>query len=95
MVLDPRTKKYLPKFLANAREVWTLWNDIKESCLELARGTRIPANQQLISMEGMQRAENRPSEQRRNRTGAASFSQNLLMRIWKMKLFSENFHVMI
>ncbi len=73
MVLDPRTKKYLPKILTNAREVWTLQNENKESCLEVARGTRNPENQQLIAMEGMQRAENHP-EQRRNRTaGAASF----------------------
>ena len=62
MALDPRTKKYLSKVLTNHREIWRLWDDIKESCLEEARAARITIG----------RAENhmvRP----RNRSGAASF----------------------
>jgi len=72
MALDPRTKKYLPKVLTNHRETWRLWDDIKESCLEVARAARIPAGEENADMEVGRRAENRMVRQR-NRSGAASF----------------------
>ena len=58
MALDPRTKKYLPKVLTNHREIWRLWDDIKESCLEVARAARIPAREEHADMEVGRRAEN-------------------------------------
>jgi hypothetical protein len=72
MALDPRTKKYLQKILTNGRDVWRLWDDIKKSCLEGARATRIPATEEHGDMQARQRAENQ-MERQRNRTGAASF----------------------
>ena len=49
-----------------------MWDDIKESCLEVARAARIPAREENADMEVGRRAENRMVQQR-NRSGAASF----------------------
>jgi hypothetical protein len=58
MALDPRTKKYLPKILTNNTEIWRLWDDTKESCLEEARTARIMREEEHVDAEVERRAEN-------------------------------------
>jgi hypothetical protein len=72
MALDPRTEKYLLKVLTNHRETWRLWDDLKESCLEVARAARIPAREENADIEVGPRAENCMVRQR-NRSGAPRF----------------------
>ena len=76
MALDPRTKKYLPKILTNHREIRRLWDDIKESCLEVAKTAMIQrvGEEECIDVVAEQKARaNNIIVQQRNRSGAASF----------------------
>eukprot|EP00590_Aulacoseira_subarctica_P000055 CAMPEP_0172438218 /NCGR_PEP_ID=MMETSP1064-20121228/72685_1 /TAXON_ID=202472 /ORGANISM="Aulacoseira subarctica , Strain CCAP 1002/5" /LENGTH=198 /DNA_ID=CAMNT_0013186761 /DNA_START=546 /DNA_END=1139 /DNA_ORIENTATION=- len=37
MALDPQTKKYVTKVLTHERDRRSLWNDIKDTCIQVAR----------------------------------------------------------
>jgi hypothetical protein len=72
MVLDPWTKRYLPKILINHRELRRMWDDIMESCIEEARATRMRRGEERVDAEVGRRAENLMVQQR-NRSGVTSF----------------------